>query len=449
MKQGPHRLETHNKVSLSRRTTLLRSGVACFAALLPPAPAAASSTAIDRSERTRGDSRSAIEIPGPGHARNIARTGAHQDVRPAPLTPDNWNYALFGSFGSGTYNRYYSPLGAFVLACSGGHGHPHFFGAAVFDFDSASWSYLPCSNPGLAEQGGNNAVAEARTNGAPYWEMLGITQGQVPSPPHPYKCQVVLPPEHGGGAKGSMLHVTRCSVRSAGSMDAGTVHAFDLVTGMWTRISADDSVRKISPEGQIVFDPVAVRYYALVQNQHNYDYLLYWNPATTRFEQGPKQAVTINDNTRGGPYSVSGFIHENSGVRALVFCRRDPLKDVNYTLAGIDLDNQAAGWIRRLSIVGDPIEGDHANWTYHQAQGVYYRRPKRNMGQTLHRLVPPAGSPLTGTWTHGTVTLQGDSIPEFIGQPLTQSGGYKSLMYIPALQMLGWVTPSGVTLLNP
>lgn len=386
-----------------------------------------------------------IEGPPAGRSELVAPAGAHQAARPAALTQDNWNYALFGSFGSGTFNPHYSTNGAFILACSGGHGHPHFFGAAVFDFTSMSWSYLPCENPGLTADAGG-PVPAALTTREPYWEMLEAAG--VPSPPHPYKNQAVLAPEHGGSAKGTMIYVARYSVDAVGGAGCAAVHGFDLVTRRWSRLSADDSFGWVNGEGDTVFDPVTVRYYQLAQNQHIYDYQRYWDPTSTRFESGPKQSSYINDNTAGGPWGLSGFIHEGGGVRAMIQCRRDPTTG-NFALAGLDLGDQKTGWIRRLALDGDPISvSDHAGWAYHPVRNAYYRRPKKNMGQTLHRLVPPPGNPLTGTWTHGSVTLDGDPIPEFVGPQLTNSGGYRSLMYVPALQMLGWVTPNGVALLN-
>lgn len=389
---------------------------------------------------------SGIEVPPAGRSQLVVPAGAHQGARPASLTQGNWNYALFGSFGSGTFNPHYSANGAFILACSGGHGHPHFFGAAVFDFTSMSWSYLPCENPGLTADAANSAVPAEQTTRTPYWEMLEAAG--VPSPPHPYKNQAVLAPEHGGSAKGTMIYVARYSVDAVGGAGCAAVHGFDLVTQRWSRLSADDSFGWINGEGDTVFDPVTVRYYQLAQNQHNYDHQRYWDPISKRFENGPTQSSYINDNTAGGPWSLSGFIHEGGGVRALIQCRRDPTTG-NYALAGLDLGNQETGWIRRLALDGDPISvSDHAAWVYHPVRNAYYRRPKRNMGQTLHCLVPPSGNPLTGTWTHGSVTLDGDEIPEFVGPQFTESGGYRSLMYVPALQVLGWVTPNGVALLN-
>lgn len=399
-------------------------------------------------------------LPPPGYAKALPNPTGYQDVRPAGVTQDGFRYSLFGSYGSGCFNPYYSAKGAFILACSGGHLHPTFFGAVVFDFDTESWSYLPCANTGLMADAGG-AVPGLDEGGAapydpnvpcwgssksPYWEMLCVTEGQVPSPPHPYKSQVVLAPSDGGSAKGSMLYVTRYSCNAIGGAYSGAVHAFDLVTRKWSRLSVDGSFgRAAVAEGDIVFDPVERRYHLLHTAHHNYLREEWWNPANGQFELGPNYPMYINDAGGGG---LAGFIREGGGVRALIMARRDS-QTGGLALAAMDLGNQAAGWTRRLSLTGEASTAHNASWVYHPQRDVYYRRSRSGAGQSLDRLIPPSGNPLTGTWVKDTVTLQGDTIPEAVGLPLTDSSGYRSLMYIPALQMLGWVTAQGVALLNP
>ena len=71
--------------------------------------------------------RTKMSIPTAG--RNVAN-----DIKPAPHTDGSWQYALFQSYGGGSFARDYSPAGAYVLAGMGGHNAPPCFGAAIFDF---------------------------------------------------------------------------------------------------------------------------------------------------------------------------------------------------------------------------------------------------------------------------------------------------------------------------
>lgn len=462
MEPDPHRFPESNEISLSRRRALARSAAGWATILLGPTSAGAASDDDARPTRLQTEN-SSSEVPARGHARIIAPAGAHQNVRPSPLKANDWNYVLFGAFGSGDFNPHYSGHGAYILACSGGHSHPTFFGAAVFDFTTKSWSYLPCTNAGLASDAGgpvpginesgsapyNPAEPCWASSGKPYWELLCVTEGQVPSPPHPYSSQVVLAPAHGGSAKGSMLYVGRAACNAIGGAYSGTVHAFDLVTRKWSRKSGE-SIGWATGDGDVVFDPITIRYYSIIGNLHTANYLKYWNPVNGEWANGPLHRTYINDS--GYPGSVSAFIHEGSGLRALIQCRRDSTSSTQdnwHLLSGIDLDNQTPGWIRRLNLAGERIPNSNAKWVYHPVQNVYYRRERKNMGQKLWRLTPPAGNALTGTWTHDSVTLQGDAVPELASVQYADYSGYRSLMYISALQMLGWVTPSGVALLNP
>ena len=71
--------------------------------------------------------RTKVAIPVAG--RNVAN-----DVKPAAHTNGSWQYALFQTYGGGSFTPDYSPGGAYVLAGMGGHNGAPCFGAAIFDF---------------------------------------------------------------------------------------------------------------------------------------------------------------------------------------------------------------------------------------------------------------------------------------------------------------------------
>ena len=87
-------------------------------------------------------------LPAPGTKSAIPTAGRNvaNDVKPAPHSNGSWQYALFQSYGGGSFSPDYSAGGAYVLAGMGGHGAPPCFSAAIFDFATARWSYLPNAN---------------------------------------------------------------------------------------------------------------------------------------------------------------------------------------------------------------------------------------------------------------------------------------------------------------
>lgn len=373
-------------------------------------------------------------LPAPGAAALVAAAESFQSVRPAGITADNWRYSIFGSYGSGCFNPHYSTRGAYVLAGTGGHSHPATFGAIAFDFDTMQWAYLPAAN-GPADR--NGPVSAAETSADPWWEMTGYPE--VPSPPHPYQTQVVIPPSLGGGSKGSMLYVQRGSVDSGGVTSAPVAHAFDLVSRTWARRSAATNMGT-GYEKAAIHDPVTNRFYLLPPDAHYLTALAYldgtdWTRKTTESFSNGINAANI------GAF-INLFIHESGGKRILVAVTKT-------AMSGIDLANISAGWTQ-LTLSGT-LQIDSSAPVFHAAKGVYYRRYGGQTDQVLTRITPPAGNPLTGTWVVDTVTLTGDAIPPHYPYTYVNSAtsAYRNLMYIPALQMLGWVTAGGVALLNP
>lgn len=377
------------------------------------------------------------DLPAAGSAKLVAGAEFFQAVRPAGVSANGWRYSLFGSYGSGLFNPYYSTKGAYVLAGTGGHSHPATFGAFVFNFDTMQPEYLPAVN---APPDRDGPVYAAETSGDPWWEMNGYPE--CPSPPHPYKTQLVIPPGLGGSAKGSMVYIQRSSVDSGGVTHSPTVHAFDLVTRTWARRSSTTGLGA-GYERAAVHDPVTNRYYVLRADAHYLNSLPYidgadWtlkNTVTWPWENAIPPGV-IGD-------FICPFIHESGGVRALMAITKS-------SLSALDLDNPAAGW-SLVPLAGAALELSTNTPAYHAAQNKYYRRYGNQTDQVLQRITPPSGNPITGTWTVDTVTLAGDPIPGYQNYYLVGGSvdSNRTLMYVPALQMLAWITAGGVALLNP
>lgn len=367
-------------------------------------------------------------LPPLGAAKLIAAAGAHNAVAPVGLDTGRFTKALFEAYGSGAFVQDYSTDGAFIVAGSGGHAHYEILGGAGFDFTTRSWFWRGV--PGWTETGDPTSLA--MTNGSPWLERNGLTQ--VPAPPHPYGNMIGVRAADAGNSKGSIIHIGRAAVCSEAT-GTPSVHMFDCNTGVWSRVALL-SLGGSAIEGSSIYDPVTKRYYTINgSGQHAINYIPYLdaNDWTAKTLAGVGYAPV------GDGYYAKGWYWAGNGKRLLMFAW-------GQTWAALDLDYPAAGW-QPLTHTGPsmPIGMNVPAW--HEGNGNLYWRDSSGAGNTLIKVVPPA-NPLTGTWVKSTITMSGDAIPEFKGAvPTTEA--YKSLFYIPSLNMLGWVTAFGVSLINP
>lgn len=365
------------------------------------------------------------DLPPSGSAKLVAAAESYQSVKPAAMSAGQWRYTIFGSYGSGMYNPHYTlngPHGAFMLAASGGHSHPSFFGGVGFDWNTRAWFYKPAV--GVADRGASIDLAE--TNGPPWYEMLGT---EVPAVPHPYRNQAVIPPSLGGSAVGDLIYIVRHALLNGGQDSSRRAHRFNPLTGVWSRASAGSSECAYSAvEATTIFDPVTGRFYLIRSQQYNHNFLAYLDSADWTYK-------TVSTTNR--PAAIGGYASHVLWGRYILMMHDGTLQTVN-------LDNLSAGW-STLS-VSAPLPTGTQSWAYHEAQGVLYHRDQDG-GQILRKLTPPA-NPLTGTWVLSSQTLGGDAVPNYTAAQVGTSS-QRSLHYIPSLQMLGWVSANGCALLNP
>jgi hypothetical protein len=367
-------------------------------------------------------------LPALGAAKLVGAAGAHTAVAPNGMDTGRFTKALFEAYGSGAFVRDYSTDGAFVIAGAGGHNHYEVLGGAGFDFTSRSWFWRGV--PGFTETGDPTNVSQ--TNGSPWYERTGLTQ--VPAPPHPYGDMIGVRAADAGNSKGSILHMGRAAT-CAESISSPTAHRFDCSTGVWARASTGQFSFG-GFESSVVFDPVAKRFYSVSgTDQHARTSLPYLDVADWTF----KTLSGIGYATPGSGSYAKAIYWAGGGKRLILFWW-------GTTMQALDLDAPTAGW-RTLSISGAAINGGFNIPAWHQGNGNLYWRASSGAGNTLVKVVPPA-DPINGTWVGSTITLSGDAIPEFQGAvPVTEA--YRSLFYIPSLNMLGWVTAFGVSLINP
>ena len=368
-------------------------------------------------------------IPAAGQAVAIG-TNVAGSVRPAEISAFNWAYSLFQAFGTGSFVPDYSAVGAYVIAASGGHGVTPIVDAVLFDFADATWKRVRNAN----DIGPREAdYAPSETNGSPYFEILGATSGQVPAPPHLYGLATYIPASMGGGSRGSYLKMGSPAATTQ-SYQGGGIHAMDLATGNWSRVTSDTLNFSYNYEATTVFDPVAGRYYFIPDGMHAFTSLQYLDLSDRRVKQTPSFPWAAQ---MDATYQTT-FLDP---VRRLIVAQRP-----GYPLRALDLNNFAAGWQVLNTAGSQPTEANR--WAYYPADGRFYTH-MNNGGQTLFRLTPPADWK-SGTWTVDTVTVSGATLPNF-----TTTGGtvrhYGTFFYVPAIESLAWISgeSSSVIILRP
>lgn len=374
-------------------------------------------------------------LPTSGQAKHIETISGgdsgFQSVRPSGFTASQFAYSLFNSFGSGVHVKDYSAVGAYLIAGSGGHNHPDTVDGFGFDFTTGSWFRLINSNgaPNLA-----GAYVEGVTStGTPWYEANGTV---VPAPPHPYSCLVEIPAAYGGGTKGSVAYGVRGAVTSGASF-APTSHRFDLNSATWSRLSSASGgafFGGTNAEVRCVFDPVTQRIYIIPPNYHNYTSLVYVDTATGDYGTTASFSAPPDFGTDGcGTYPGAVL----DPVRRLI------LRPLQRKIRALDLNNITAGW-QLLTLSGATNLPDaplgNSELVYHEANGAFYHLPGAG-GSTIYKITPPASSPLTNAWVCTSQTLTGDTVypkGDAAGDTGNGGGGYKTLQYVPALQMLSW-----------
>ncbi len=393
-------------------------------------------------------------LPTPGTVLAIPTAGRNvaNDVKPAPHSNFSWQYALFQSYGGGSFSADYSPGGAYVLAGMGGHNASPCFGGAIFDFTTGRWSYLPNAN-GFNEARTDDVVYSTETNRAPYIELLGVSRGEMPAPSHHYTLQVSPPKSVIGGPKGAIVVTLGAAQTQAGS-DSPQTHKFDLATGLWTRASAnlltEVSTRTPYTGSSAAYDPTAKRIYV-----------------TLHFPTD--DSLVCLDLTDGLWKSVGRYPLPNVNGIASIFVddRRRMLLyllDTNQ-LWGLDLNNVSAGPVK-LNTAGQ-VPNTSRRWheypTADGGDGCFYTLtgggPAYENGnvpladaQELLKLSPPAsGNPMTGVWTFSTAPIRGGITAQWVSDASAGANHGSRFFYVPAIRCFAWIPngSGGVELIKP
>ena len=387
-------------------------------------------------------------LPSVSNALAIETTSngdtGYQSVRPSGMSAFNFVRTMVGSYGSGVFCENYSNAGAYIVAGSGGHGHPDTVDAYGFDFTTGAWFSLLNSNGAPRDDSGFNGTT---ATGSPWYEVVGYTE--VPAPPHPYSHVVYVPPANGGGTKGSVMHAARAAV-TTGASNTGVAHAFQLNTRTWSRRSTNGV--SVDVEGRSIMDPVTSRVYVVVHTYHTKTALEYFDTSSVGAAQSVGSFTAPPDYGTDGCAPYPGL--------ALDPVRRLLVRTLQRKLRAIDLNNINAGWqaitLTNATTLPDvPMGQTEPVW--HPTREAFYWMPASG-GSTLYKITPPATNPFSNAWVVTSQTIGGDTLHPHGGTGVNGDGvgAYKSLMYVPYVDRLAWIagghidgTVYPVTLINP
>jgi hypothetical protein len=348
-------------------------------------------------------------------------------VRPSPHGSDEWSYATMENYGSGTFVRDFSSVGAFVVAGCGGHQGAAIFGGLVFDFENAMWSYLHNAN-GMPNQVWS--LNRSQENSLGEIAISGVT-GNMPAPAHVYRYVLGQSASDGGGPKGSLLMTVGDYVDEAAMLSLNYAYRFDLSSRLWSRVTTNTRTAAYNGygyfvEGSAAYDPTTRRVYVTPAELSGLAALPYIDLADKTWKSTSMGGSSPSD------HQQSTFVDNTR--RLLV------LKGSGGYLYAINLNNVSAGPVT-LSLSGS-LPSHNNRWDYYPVDGCWYTYAGDG-SQVIHKLAPPPVSAGTsGTWTCSTVQIGGAAL-----SPKASASGnkdhYTRFFYVPGLQCFAWV--AGVT----
>ena len=370
-------------------------------------------------------------VPRAGQALLIGNNFA-ADVRPPSHSAHQWNYALFLSYGGGTYVEDYSAGGAYVIAGSGGHAHPPNFGGCLFDFADATWKRIDNAN-GMPWR--NRDLDSPEINRFGEISYPDVSDG-IPAPAHLYGNVLPLSAANGGGSRGSALLLRSQAAGASSNHGSGYAHRFDLSTGLWTRQSTNAAIGGRSPYRTACYDRATNRYYMIRQYLHGSGNLDYLDGADWTWKTvGIGRPAPDGDNK-------SAFIDDS---RRLLIMQTSTGK-----LRAIDLNDMRSGPVT-LRTAGDLPRVNQSQWHLYPADGCWYTYVG-NGGNDVYKIEPPAANPLANTWTVSTVVIGGAALPSQPAAAIKSGAVHNTrFFYVRPLGCFAWIAGGSnqVAILKP
>ena len=356
------------------------------------------------------------------------------DVKPSSHTAFEWNYALFFFYGGGALVEDYSAGGAYAIVGSGGHDVPPNFGGCLFDFADATWKRIDNANgmPWINRDLNSNGInTEINSFGEINWP--GVSAG-IPAPAHLYGNVLPLSANKGGGSRGSALVLQSLAAGASSNYGSAYAHRFDLSTGLWTRQSTN-TPRPYATFRSTCYDPVTNRYYGV-------PYAINESGAIDYLDGNDWTWKTVGiGNPSGDGSNMTAFIDEQR--RLLI------MQTSTGRLRAINLNNPGAGVVA-LRTSGQLPGDNQSRWHQYPADGCWYTFEGWD-GNTIYKIQPPAGDPLTGTWTCSTVQIGGATIPKQ-GESALQGAVHNTrFFYVRSIGCFAWIAGEGnkVVILKP
>lgn len=382
-------------------------------------------------------------------------------VQPQAFSSHDFNYALHGAYGAGTYVPGVGTNGAYVAVNGGGDGAPNVWDAAVFYFDTETWGLV------VNAQGVPNYAYKQFVNitdGPPYYEVTGYSQ----VPPCDQHYHVLV------GYNGKVIKTVLAYGPSIVSSPYS--HSFDVATGQYARFadnanpafSMDSQAQK---EGYALLDTTRINstsdriwYCSLEEGYINrLPYMdlgvnpPHWNTSVsftptlpyTNATQGYPTYAFLTDGTHKGIllFNISGGQMYGPRVLDLTSDATTALgfRAINVTgtptqyLAAFDRSlSSGPAHDQNLDVKWDQFPGDGCLYTYDGFSGK------------ITKIAPPAyANWYTANWVVSTITPTGAALPQQYDS--TNLPHYSRFFYIPPKNCFAWVAggPNQVALWKP
>jgi hypothetical protein len=345
-------------------------------------------------------------------------------VRASTHSASEQEQALFNSYSGTAYVKNFSyPLGARVKWLPGGHNNAGVYDAIVNNLTTKSWQRVPNING----SGGTNyqdasyqgsGFPAANTTGGPYYAITAANNasGELAAPAHQYGQLQALE----RGAKGAVITVGRAGA-TADSNESPTAHYVDLATGLSKR-ALTGTFAGVGFVGCAAYDPTAQRYYVTAFN-NGQTQLAYLQVSPTSYAWSTTSSFS-SPSQQGGDY-WSSVIYDSARLLLILHGSH---------LMAWQLNNFAAGQTQ-LNLSGTLPSQNGINWVWHPVNKAFYARINQS-GNVLHRLTPPASSPLTNQWVADTVTIGGDGLPAWNYDGGSNNQNYRPLDWVPHINCL-------------
>lgn len=322
--------------------------------------------------------------------------------------------AVLEDWNGGAFAPAYSQYGGLVVH---GGGHNGYFGNEVYVFNCTTRLWERINNP--TPTPGGIAYSWDTTEG----ELVANT----PASTHTYYQVQYLPPERGGGTKGSFILLVHTSNHQVGGGFTGRSHRCDLATGVWSRFSTNRATPNSGSgnEGSTCYDSLRDKFW-------------YSGQATSQW-----WTLDSNRAWAGTGVSPPNF---NLYFSSLAYDQKGDIIIAWDAAAGTKLtgfDAAGNGAYQALNYTGTapsdlgPTSQRAIQLEYVPETDAFYSWNYAYGALVIYKLKPPTGTKaqrLAGTWTWSTQTFTLAAGSAAIPNAGNGVGAFSRFRYAPALR---------------